>query len=403
VGVDCSLDALISMCQLVYTTKYMLSAEQALKFDVLADGIKITPEAETAWQDTFEGPMSLNEYASTSGICLKIEDGKDGVWLNAPYSQEFAQQATASLRYAGGFLVAQAGTEFPATIIPVPAYHGQTYTDNGKEYPYTNLGVTHTDRVRISPIEGCGMVCRFCNIPYELKYRQKPEEELLRVIEIAKDDEQAPARHVLISGGTPKIEDEPWEDAIYESVIANSPLPVDIMMTPREDPSYLRRLGAAGVNALSINIEVFDSQRARRLIPTKNRRFGPQGYLDYIEKAVDEIGIGRVQSLILFGEAIEPVESTLAGVQALVDRGCIPVLSPFRPDPRTPMEHDSPTTVAEMKQVYQKTVEICEQADNGIKPGPRCVPCHHNTATFSDGSDFYIPLDKDITSRLHVT
>ena len=291
--------------------------------------------------------------------------------------------------------------EYPTTVIPVPAFHSQTYVDGGVEYPYTNLGVTHTDRVRISPIEGCGMVCKFCNIPYELRYRQKPEEELLRVIEIAKDDVQAPARHVLISGGTPKTADEPWEDAIYESVIEKSPLPVDIMMTPREDPSYVRRLGEAGINALSINIEVFDPDRAKKLIPSKNRRFGPQGYLDYIESAVEELGVGRVQSLILFGQAIEPLESTLRGVQALVDRGCVPVLSPFRPDPRTPMENDPPSTEEEMRTVYERTVEICEASGNGIKPGPRCVPCHHNTVTFSDGSDFYIPLGRDIKSRLH--
>ena len=378
----------------------MFTPEQAAKLDILANGIKIDEHAEEAWREEFQGPISLNEYASTSGICLKIEDGVDGVWVNAPYTQEFTQRAGARLLFDGRFIVANAGVEFDAEVIPVPAFHSRTYVDNGVEYPYTNLGVTHTDRVRISPIEGCGMVCKFCNIPYELRYRQKPEEELLRVIEIAKDDEQAPARHVLISGGTPKRKDEDWEDEIYESVIANSPLPVDIMMTPRENPSYLRRLGAAGVNGLSVNIEVFDPQRAQKLIPSKNRRFGPQGYLDYIEKAVDELGVGRVQSLILFGEAIEPIESTLQGVQALVDRGCMPVLSPFRPDPRTPMENDPPSTEPEMREVYERTLEICEQADNGVKPGPRCVPCHHNTVTFSDGSDFYIPLDKDIRTPL---
>lgn len=377
-----------------------LTPEQNLKLHVLANGIEIEREAEDAWRDEFQGPISLNEYASTSGICLKIEDGADGVWLNAPYTQEFTEGADTKLRYNGGFVLAHADDEFDTTVIPVPLFHGKTYTDNGIEYPYTNLGVTHTDRIRISPIEGCGMVCKFCNLPYELRYRKKPEEELLRVIEIAKDDKQAPARHVLISGGTPKKEDEAWEDAIYESVIANSPLPVDIMMTPREDPSYLRRLGNAGVNSLSVNLEVFDPEVAKRIIPSKNRRFGPQGYLDYIEKAVGELGVGRVQSLILFGKAIEPLESTLQGIQALVDRGAIPVLSPFRPDARTPMENEPAATEEEMKTIYERTVEICEDSNAGVKPGPRCVPCHHNTVAFSDGSDFYIPLSADIKSSL---
>jgi hypothetical protein len=378
-----------------------LSPEQDLKLHVLANGIKIDPGAEEAWRDEFEGPISLNEYASTSGICLKVEDGADGVWLNAPYLQEFTKDADTQLRYEGGFVIARAGVHFDAKVVPVPAYHSKTYIDDGKEYPYTNLGVTHTDRIRISPVEGCGMVCKFCNIPYELRYRKKPQEELLKVIEIAQDDEQTPARHVLISGGTPKKEDEPWEDETYEYIIGNSPLPVDIMMTPREDPGYPRRLGAVGINALSINIEVFDPNRARKLIPSKTRRFGPQGYLDYIEHAVNELGVGRVQSLILFGQSIEPVEGTLLGIQALAERGCIPVLSPFRPDPRTPMENDPSSTEEEMKVVYEKTLEICDKAGTGVKPGPRCVPCHHNTVTFSDGSDFYIGEDDEIAQSLH--
>lgn len=379
-------------------TRY--SPEQELKFHILAEGIRISDEATQAWGDLYTGPVSLNEYASTSGVCLEIIDDDHGIWVNAPYEHGFTARTDTQLRYDGGFVLERADIEFPVKVIPVPAYHSQMYVDNGVELPYTNLGVTHTDRVRISPIEGCGMVCKFCNIPYELRYRKKPLNELLRVIEIAKDDPQTPARHVLISGGTPRAEDEDWEDDVYESVIAKSPLPVDIMMTPREDPAYLRRLRDAGVNSLSVNLEVFDPVRARKLIPSKSRRFGPDRYLDYIGRAVEELGVGRVQSLVLIGESIEPMEGSLAGVRALADRGCIPVLSPFRPDARTPMENDAPTSEAEMREIYERSQEICEKAGTGVKPGPRCVPCHHNTVTMSDGSDFYIPLNKEITSAL---
>lgn len=379
----------------------MFTPEQDLKFNLLANGIKVDASAEDAWREAYSGPISLNEYASTSGICMRIEDGGEGIWLNAPYTQDFTNDAEATLRYSGGFVVNHAGDDFEATVIPVPAFHGETYTDaDGTERPYTNLGVTHTDRLRISPIEGCGMKCTFCNIPYELRYRKKPQEELLRVIEMAKDDPQTPARHVLISGGTPRRKDEAWEDETYEFIIENSPLPVDIMMTPREDPGYARRLAQVGINSLSVNIEVFGEQRARQLTPSKARRFGRQGYLDYIAGAVDELGVGRVQSLILFGASVEPIETTLEGVQALAERGCIPVLSPFRPDQRTPMENDAPTSEAEMREVYERTLEICENSGSGVKPGPRCIPCHHNTVAFDDKSDFYIPLDKDITAPL---
>ena len=124
-------------------TESELSPEQNLKLNILANGMVIDPTAEVAWKEEFEGPLSLNEYASTNGICVKVEDGADGVYINAPYSQEFTKLAEARLRFEGQFLIDRVGVEFETTVIPVPAYHAKTYVDKGVEYPYTNLGVTH--------------------------------------------------------------------------------------------------------------------------------------------------------------------------------------------------------------------------------------------------------------------
>jgi hypothetical protein len=104
-----------------------------------------------------------------------------------------------------------------------------------------------------------------------------------------------------------------------------------------------------------------------------------------------------VQSLVVFGAAIEPIESTLRGVRDLVDRGCIPVLSAFRPHHLTPLGGEPGATFDEMRRIYEATVEICDRAGNGVRPGPRCVPCHHNTVTLPDASGFYIPLEVDIS------
>lgn len=371
--------------------------EQELKLYLLAHGIRLDPEAERAWEARFGGPVSLSEYASTSGICVYTESG---VYINAPFVEQFTMTSEAHfVSEADGFAIDWRGARVPVSVIPVPGFHHTMYTDGGTVYPYTNVGVTHTDRCRISPIEGCAWVCTFCDLPYEKRYRRKPKDELLRVIQLAQSDDLSPARHVLISGGTPKPEDEPWVDEIYAFIAANSPIPVDVMMPARHDMSYPAWLRSVGVNMLSINIEVWNVLRAMRIMPNKARQLGRDHYLAYIEKAVQAFGVGFVQSLIVFGEAIEPIESTLEGVQALVERGCIPVLSPFRPDFTTPMGKKPPASEAEMRQVYEATLEICERAGTGIKPGPRCVPCHHNTIAFPDGSDFYVPIGGDLTKR----
>lgn len=371
-----------------------------MKLYLLANGVAIHPTAETAWLEQHGGPLSLSEYASTSGICLFTESD---IWINAPFLESFTGGTQALLDFRDElFVVDFAGVATPVTVVPVPRYHDRHWVDeaDGKAYRYTNLGVTHTDRVRLSPIEGCDWRCTFCDLPYEFRYRRKPVEELVRVVELAVRD-YPPAYHVLISGGTPTAEDEPWLDDVYATVAQTSPIPVDVMMPARRDLSYPAWLRSVGVNMLSINLEVSDPERAKRITPNKHRLFGRAFYLDYIERAVEAFGVGFVQSLMVFGEAVEPLESTLAGVRDLVERGCLPVLSPFRPDPNTPMGKRGalPPTVDEMRRAWERTVEICEKAANGVKPGPRCIPCHHNTVTFPDGSDFYVPLGGNLAQR----
>lgn len=372
------------------------TTEQELKMYLLAHGVRIEPEAERVWTERFQGPMSLSEYASTSGICVYTASGN---YINVPFIEAFTKTTEARFVFDGEFAVVLREHRVPVSVIPVPAYHHTMYNDDGVEYPYTNIGVTHTDRCRISPIEGCSWVCTFCDLPYEKRYRKKSKHELLRAVELAKDDPLSPARHVLISGGTPRPEDEPWIDDVYAFIAQNSPIPVDVMMPARHDMNYPAWLRSVGVNLLSINLEIWDVSQAKRITPNKARLLGRDHYLNYIAKAVEVFGVGFVQSLMVFGEAIEPIESTLKGVRALVERGCIPVLSPFRPDFTTPMGKKSPATIEEMRRVYSETIEICVKSGNGVKPGPRCVPCHHNTVAFPDGSKFYVPLGGDLTSR----
>lgn len=372
------------------------TTEQELKLYLLAHGARIEPEAERVWTERFQGPMSLSEYASTSGICVYTASGN---YINVPFIESFTKTTEARFVFDGEFAIVLREDRVPVSVIPVPAYHHTTYNDDGVKYPYTNIGVTHTDRCRISPIEGCSWVCTFCDMPYEKRYRKKPKRELLRVIELAKDDPLSPARHVLISGGTPRLEDEPWIDDVYAFIAQNSPIPVDVMMPARYNMNYPAWLRSVGVNLLSVNLEIWDVAQARRITPNKARLLGRDHYLKYIEEAVKAFGVGFVQSLMVFGEAMEPIESTLEGVSALVERGCIPVLSPFRPDFTTPMGKKSPATIEEMRRVYSETVEICDKVSTGVKPGPRCVPCHHNTVAFPDGSGFYVPLGGDLTSR----
>jgi radical SAM superfamily enzyme YgiQ (UPF0313 family) len=281
--------------------------------------------------------------------------GKD-IWVNAPlhdHNPNFVPEAAPHLLDIGetGYVIHSQGESYPVRPIPVPAYHNER---NSSEEPYTSYAITHTDRVRISPIEGCGMVCTFCDLPYQFRYRRQRVDGLVGSVARALEDQALPARHVLISGGTPKPEDYDFLRTVYHEVPKSFPgIAVDVMMVPAKGLLNLRELREAGIHGLSINLEIFNNDISRKMIRPKYD-LGRQYYLDFIEEAATEFGRGKVRSLLLVG--LEPLEDTLEAVEELVRRGCDPVLSPFRPDPHTPLRNAAPPTVDFLVEAYERAV-----------------------------------------------
>ena len=375
----------------------------ALKFRLLTDGVLVEQAAESAWRESFDGPLTLAEYATTSGVTIVLPGS---LYVNAPLTTRL------DVPQLGvddeGFILRASGEALRVDVVPVPAYHGRTRIDDadGVERPLTAFGVTHTDRVRVSPISGCAWRCEFCDLPYEFDYRRRDADGLLAAIVAAREDALVPARHVLISGGTPRAptaarngragrDDEAWIDEMYAHLAERSPIPVDVMLAPRRDLSHPHWLRSVGVNMLSVNMEVSDPGRARAIAPAK-AQIGREHFLAYVERAVDAFGVGAVQSLLVVGSAIEPLGESLKGVRALVQRGCVPVLSAFRPHHLTPMANAAPASFDEIVKLYEETMEICARWGEGIWPGPRCVACHHNTVTLPDDSGFYLQSDQDL-------
>ena len=358
---------------------------QKLKIQLMTEGIAVSEDARRQLTGLGQDkPLTLADYASTSGISLRL--GKD-IWVNAPiaeYNPNFVKNPVAILESTEcGYVVRSGDLEVSAAPAQLPGYYGQK---NEWGEPYTVYCHTHTDRARLSPIEGCANACRFCDMPFEYSYRLKSVERLIDAGHKAIADPLLPAKHMLVSGGTPKRSDQGYLHDVYRKVLSEfRDIAVDIMMAPVPGLLAIDELGRLGVNQLSINIELFNIEFARRYMPDK-AEIGIEGYLDFIEKAVERLGKGRVRSLLLVG--IEPVEDTLAAVEALSERGCEPVLSPFRPSPSTPMRDREPPGLDLLCMVYEKSLEIAQKKD--IKLGPRCIPCMHNTLTFPDGSDFYM-------------
>jgi hypothetical protein len=356
-----------------------LSVAQRLKFQLLAEGIEISRLARKALREaTSQSDLTPADYASTTGLILQLDDD---VWVNAPindHNPNFVSGSRFVLDHgADGFSVHGAGLASAARFWPPPRYHGRSERFG----PLNNFVVTHGDRARLSPVRGCAMTCTFCNIPYDDPldvYGTKPIDALLEAARVAISDERQPAHHMLISGGTPKRPDFEFMRELYRRVLVEFPhTPVDIMMVPLPGLFDLPLLDKLGLNEISINIEVFSQSHAADIMRHKYNQ-GLDFYLDFIEQAAEALGPGRVRSMLMVG--LEPMEMTLAGVAAIAERGGVPVLSPFRPDPATPLRDRKPSGAAELEQTYLRAVDVA--ASCGTMLGPDCPPCTHNTLSF---------------------
>jgi hypothetical protein len=93
---------------------------------------------------------------------------------------------------------------------------------------------------------------------------------------------------------------------------------------PRRD-HWIDWAYARGVDAISFNLEIFDPHRLDRHCVGRMRYIGHDRYLEALGRAAAVFPSGTVWSDLVLG--LEPVDSTLAGIDALVARGVLPVVS----------------------------------------------------------------------------
>lgn len=361
-------------------TRATSTIARAIKTSCFSRGIRVTPRAEEVLTHGGKVPLSIHEYATTGGVTFVME-GR--VFVNAPFDEPFCAGAEVALDVAeggAGFEVSHGRERLPVEVLPLPGYLGVT-DDDGR--PVSDVVMSHADRARVSPVGGCSFSCGFCDLAGK-RYSRRPSTSVLHALRVAMDDKNLPVRHVLVSGGTPLPGDQAWFEESCASVARGAGVPVDVMMTPRGDPVFIDTLVDAGVHGFALNLEVWGEGPSRAYAPQK-AKLGHAAFEAAIARAVERTGgDGRVRSLLIAG--LEPAESTLEGVEFLARLGCDPVLSPFRPARGTALSHMPPPSPESLQALYDRSRAVAESY--GVKLGPRCIPCQHNTLTFPDGPGY---------------
>jgi hypothetical protein len=350
----------------------------SLKCEILEFGIHIDPSAMIALRrDNIA--IAPTDYATTQGVPLQLGDE---VYVNAPFREHFVSQGKFSLTFQDNkFLLSTEGQSLSVNPFLLPAYHDMFLHSGARVRSVIN---THTDRGRINPILGCAWKCDFCDAPFREKYRFNTLVDILESLDIAIEDKIKPAKHILVSGGTPRPKDLEQLDLVYREVARVSRVPVDVMMSPRLNLDHPKKLVDWGINDLFVNLELVDQTKYGGYMVQK-AKLGVEYYLNYLEIARKAFGKGRVMSLIVIG--IEEREAVIKGVKMLCEIGIIPVLSPFRPALGTPLVDASRPNAAFLMDTLLECVEIADRY--GISLGPKCLACNHNCLNLPVNNSFY--------------
>jgi hypothetical protein len=279
----------------------------------------------------------------------------DDVWVSAPIDDAPGPDTP--------FLVSGSGDEFvlrrddapvDARLVPPPTFY-QRATTGGT--PMWQVGTAYGSCIVVNSAAACGYSlhggpCAFCldgtAAPIQTVFSASPQ-DVTEVVGAA--FEEGVADFVYFNAGHFDAEDggieylEPYIRAIkrhFDTLVA-------VQLHPPQTDSWIDRTYAMGVDALSYNVEVHDTEGLRHYCPGRVQHIGRERYYAALRHAATIFPSGTVWSELVVG--LEPPESTTRGIDALTAMGVVPVLAlarPQRPAPGVPGR----AGIAEIAPVY---------------------------------------------------
>lgn len=341
-----------------------------LKILLLSRGISISPQAWQLGQSL--GGVDWEEFCA---ITVRIFHE---FFVTVPCMERWHSISPMQLDVRPGeisFVLRYYGLELFPVEIMLEDPCGQLKTKAGhfiKDIVYLN-----PDRLRVYHRNGCmlqnaGEGCKFCDLyGVENDFSFDEIQESLSYYW-----ENPRIKHYLIGGGSELSADR------YESIFElarylhkHDQKHIYLMSQPISDLQTLRRLKNVGVTEVAFNIEMFDRDLARFIMPGKSKNT-LQDYFDSLKNAVTLWGnTGNVRSVLLLG--FDDLKLFAWGIEKLCQIGVAPILSLFRPCPGTPLEDYMPLDESSVLMYYETADQVCK--DFGIKIGPSCKACQNNT------------------------
>ncbi len=268
-----------------------------------------------------------------------------GHFATVPVAQPFTGKSPIALHVAGDVCeLVHENDRIPVELLAAPRYYHRTTRAGARMGSFSSL---HDKLLILHPLMGCGFfaepgqACQYCQYDSMLNAVIPPLRDPLELVEVVRAalSEREVDTVYLYNGHVPG--DQAGLDRLVSLIallrrhLGHRQIALETV-APR-DTSMIDDLYAAGLDVLICNLELFDGEQFSTVCPGKQAEGGQEAIWRALGHAVSVFREGAVVSHLILG--LESVESTISGMNALVEHGVVPLLIPFRPLPGTPLEH----------------------------------------------------------------
>jgi hypothetical protein len=337
-----------------------------LEIDLFCRGLRV-PEGVSL--DGARG-IARDRAGLASGLEIAIPTYswiKPEIWLNAPVVEAFVRSSPYELRGSpdAGYQIHDARTAatFAVRLPAEPAWYQRL---TSRDVPMSRIGVlqgTHLS-VYVNPV--CAfwqatpsLNCRFCttgNVAVPQEITAKTVQDVVETCWAAKA--QSGVTFVQLGGGFMAHGAEfvtPFVRAIKQDV----GLLVGVQLTPERELRNYDALIDLGADHFTFCIDLLDADWFARVCPGKARTLGQAIFFKAMEYCADRLPRGAVAGELIAG--LEPVATTMEGIERILSAGAAPAICIFRPTTGSALEAWPLPSYEDMRAVMSAMYEACRR------------------------------------------
>lgn len=282
--------------------------------------------------------------ATESVIDIRLPTGH---LCTVPVGQPYTERSTYKLLTdEHGFYLECAGEVERVELVETPGFYRKKTRSGARMGSISSL---HDRLLMLFPTMGCGFfaragaACQYCQYDSMLNEAEPPMHDPLDLVEVVRAalNEREVDTVYLYNGYAPDA-DVGLSRLLPLIALLRRHLPYQQIALETVAPAELGiidELYDAGLDIFVCNLEVADETRFADICPGKAANGGQARIWEALHYARAIFRPGAVVSHLIVG--LEPLKSTIHGMQQLVEAGIVPLLIPFRPLPGTPLKDES--------------------------------------------------------------